>query len=185
MQATPSKIRSLHQAPRCVRQMAVRQARAPHDQVRLATLRHQAVRDRMAHDSSTTPQVRQGSAVAARDQVALARHSRQPQVRQQLRMRSALARAESRRVAANLRRGGADPLLVLLSDTADRVRVQDRRRRVGSMLRGLRAWSQKPEDRTTNRRKVRRRSRRPPQRGLAASTAVRAPALSLYQSASI
>ena len=53
------------------------------------------------------------------------------------------------------------------------------------MPRGLRAWSQKPEVRTTNKRMVQRRSRRPPQRGLAASTAVRALALSLYQSASI
>jgi hypothetical protein len=53
------------------------------------------------------------------------------------------------------------------------------------MPKDRRAWSQTPGVRTTNTRMVRRRSRRPPQRGLAASTALRALALSLYQSASI
>jgi hypothetical protein len=53
------------------------------------------------------------------------------------------------------------------------------------MPRGLRALWPRRGDRTRSTRRVRRRSRRPPQRGLAASTAVRALALSLYQSASI
>ena len=111
--AAPSRTRSLHQAQRFAPHTRVHRARAPRGRVRPATLRHQVVRDRMAHDSSTTPPVRRDVAVAARVRVALARHSRPLEVRQKLRTLSALAQVECQRVAAHLRHVGAGPLLTL------------------------------------------------------------------------
>jgi len=183
--AARSRIRFQHPAPQFVLHMGVRRARARHDQVHLARLRRRVVRDRTAHDSDTTPQVRRDVVVEATVRVALAHHSRQSLVRLPWRLLPTLVQAEYQQVAAHLRRVGAAPLSVLPLDMAGRVHAQDRRRRAASMRRGLRVLLQKQEGRTTNRRMVRRRSRRPPQRGLAASTALRAPALSLYQSASI
>ena len=185
MQATLSRIRSLHQAPRHVRRMAVRRARAPHDQAPPATLRRQAVRDRMARDSSTRPLVHRDVVVGGAVRVAPVRRSHQPPVHQSSRASLELARAECQQVVARLPRDDASPLSVLFSDTAGPVRAQDRQGRAGSMPRGLRALWQRRGGRTRSTRRVRRRSRRPPQRGLAVSTALRAPALSLYQSASI
>ena len=185
MRAARSKSRSPRRAPQFDLHREVRRARAPRDRVLPATSRRRAVHDRTARDSNTTPQVHRGSVAVVASRVELERHSHPPQVRQQLRTVSALVQVGCQPVAAYLRRVGASPLLVLRAGMADQVRVQDTRRRAASMPKGLRAWLQKRGVRTTNRRKVRRRSRRPPQRGLAASTAVRAPALSLYQSASI
>jgi hypothetical protein len=185
MQATPSRIRSLHRAPQCDPHTEVHRARAPRDQALPAMLHRRADLDRMARDSSTTPQVRRGVVVVARVQVAPVRRSHQPPVHQSSRALLALARAECQQVVARLPRDDASPLSVLFSDTAGPVRAQGRRGREGSMPRGLRALWQRRGDRTRSTRRVRRRSRRPPQRGLAASTAVRALALSLYQSASI
>ena len=110
----PSRIRSQRRAPQCALQMGVRRARARRDQAPPATLRRRVARDRMAHDSSTTPRVRQDSVAAVGDRAGLVRHSRRLQVHLQLRPLSVLVQVESQSVAAHLLRVGAGPLLVLL-----------------------------------------------------------------------
>ena len=183
--ATPSRIRFRHQAPQYDPRTEVHRARARRDRALPATSHHRVGHDRRARDSGTTPQVRRGAVVVARVRVAPVHHSLQLLEPQRSPATLGLARVECQLVVARLQRVGEDPLLVLRANMAGRVHVQDRRHKARSMLRGRRALLRRRGGRTTNRRRVRRRSRRPPQRGLAASTAARALALSLYQSASI
>ena len=71
-------------------------------------------------------------------------------------------------------RDGASPLSTLRVDTAERALVRDRRHRATSSARGSLRRAARRCHRTRSRRRERARSARPPQRGLAASTALRA-----------